>query len=81
MVRARKSDKEGGQAKDVARQAPRHPAFGFMKGALIIAPGVDLTEPAWPDWDAYAEKKYGPESELGKLLAQAAKREKRCPDK
>jgi hypothetical protein len=51
-----------------------------MKGALTIPPGVDLTEPVWPDWDAYAEKKYGPESELGKLLAQAVKREKQRRD-
>ncbi len=27
-----------------------HPAFGLMKGIITIAPGVDLTEPADPDW-------------------------------
>jgi hypothetical protein len=28
----------------------RHPIFGCMKGTLTVAPGVDLTEPADPDW-------------------------------
>jgi hypothetical protein len=27
-----------------------HPAFGSMKGTVTVAPGVDLTEPADPDW-------------------------------
>jgi hypothetical protein len=39
---------------------PHHPAFGFMKGLLTVAPGVDLTAPICPHWEAYAEKKYGP---------------------
>jgi hypothetical protein len=47
-----------------------------MKGMLTIAPGVDLTDPAFPDWENYAENKYGPDSELGKLLAQVIEREK-----
>jgi hypothetical protein len=28
----------------------RHPLFGLLKGLVIIPPGVDLTEPADPDW-------------------------------
>jgi hypothetical protein len=28
----------------------RHPLFGWLKGTVTIAPGVDLTEPADPDW-------------------------------
>ncbi len=28
----------------------RHPAIGAMKGMLTIMPGVDLTEPADPEW-------------------------------
>ncbi|MEX0853950.1 MAG: hypothetical protein WD036_11810 [Bauldia sp.] len=28
----------------------RHPAFGWMKGTVTIAPGTDLTAPADPDW-------------------------------
>ena len=27
-----------------------HPAFGALKGTVTIPPGVDLTEPADPDW-------------------------------
>ena len=29
----------------------RHPAWGAMQGMIQIAPGVDLTEPAFPDWE------------------------------
>ena len=28
----------------------RHPLIGWMKGTVHIAPGVDLTEPADPEW-------------------------------
>ena len=28
----------------------RHPLIGWMKGTVRIAPGVDLTEPADPEW-------------------------------
>jgi hypothetical protein len=31
-------------------QIPRHPLFGIWKGFIHIAPGVDLTEPADPEW-------------------------------
>lgn len=27
-----------------------HPLFGAMKGLITVAPGVDLTEPADPEW-------------------------------
>jgi hypothetical protein len=35
-----------------------HPAIGWMKGTITIAPGVDLTEPADPEWGevAYGDK-------------------------
>ena len=32
----------------------RHPLIGWMKGTLTVAPGVDLTEPADPDWGEVA---------------------------
>lgn len=54
---------------------PCHPALGSMIGQLTIPPGVDLTEPTCPDWEAYAERKYGPDSKLGKLWAQVVMRE------
>lgn len=38
----------------------RHPAFGALKGMITIAPGVDLTEPACPEWAEIAENKTFP---------------------
>jgi len=35
------------QSKD---KGERHPIFGALKGLAHIPPGVDLTEPADPDW-------------------------------
>jgi hypothetical protein len=32
------------------KQRRRHPAFGALKDVTWIAPGVDLTEPADPEW-------------------------------
>ncbi|MDA9464306.1 DUF7662 domain-containing protein [Bradyrhizobium sp. CCBAU 53415] len=32
------------------RKSGRHPLFGALKGMVRIPPGVDLTEPADPDW-------------------------------
>jgi hypothetical protein len=34
----------------------RHPLFGSMKGTVTFAPGVDLSQPADPEW---AELAYG----------------------
>jgi len=28
----------------------RHPIFGALKGLIWVPPGIDLTEPADPDW-------------------------------
>jgi hypothetical protein len=38
----------------------RHPLIGWMKGTVTIAPGVDLTEPADPEWGevAYGDKSW-----------------------
>jgi len=36
--------------KGEAAAKPFHPLFGLMKGLTRVAPGVDLTEPADPDW-------------------------------
>ena len=33
-----------------AKKKGRHPLFGALKGITFIPPGVDLTEPADPDW-------------------------------
>jgi hypothetical protein len=29
----------------------RHPLRGALKGMVHVPPGVDLTEPAFPDWE------------------------------
>jgi hypothetical protein len=42
-----------------AAEEPRS-IFGFMKGTVTIAPGVDLTEPADPDLAEWLDRKYGP---------------------
>jgi hypothetical protein len=33
-----------------AKKKERHPLFGALKGFTFVPPGVDLTEPADPDW-------------------------------
>ena len=47
--------------KPYATKDGRHPARGALKGMIRIAPGVDLTEPADPEWADLVDKKYGPE--------------------
>lgn len=37
-------------AEGAQESSRRHSLFGWMKGTVTIAPGVDLTEPADPDW-------------------------------
>jgi hypothetical protein len=32
------------------RKGERHPLFGALKDVTFVPPGVDLTEPADPDW-------------------------------
>ena len=33
-----------------AKKGERHPLFGALKDVTFVPPGVDLTEPADPDW-------------------------------
>ncbi len=44
-----------------AEEKPFHPAWGAMKGLIRVMPGVDLTEPADPEWAARLDAEYGPE--------------------
>jgi hypothetical protein len=37
-------------------QGERQPLFGALKGTVFVLPGVDLTEPADPDWAIVAEQ-------------------------
>jgi hypothetical protein len=44
------------------KKGERHPIFGALKDITRLVPGVDLTEPADPEWADLADKKYGPET-------------------
>ncbi|MEA2928114.1 MAG: hypothetical protein QOG38_542 [Hyphomicrobiales bacterium] len=48
-------------AKPYATKDGRHPLRGAFKGMIRIAPGVDLAEPAFPEWADLLDRKYGPE--------------------
>jgi hypothetical protein len=54
LVFRRKTRAETGAVPDTAMpDAPRypvHPLYGAFKGYFTVAEGVDLTEPADPDW-------------------------------
>jgi hypothetical protein len=39
-----------------AKRNERHPLFGALKDTTFIPPGVDLTEPADPDWGKVYEE-------------------------
>lgn len=60
MTRNDKSYERRDAEKDqiLAKPRRRHSAFGCMKGIVTIAPGVDLTEPACPEWVEIIEQKY-----------------------
>jgi hypothetical protein len=38
------------------KKSERHPLFGALKDEMFVPPGVDLTEPADPDWGNVYEK-------------------------
>jgi hypothetical protein len=42
-------------------EKPFHPAWGAMQGMVRIVPGIDITQPADPEWAARLDAKYGPE--------------------
>jgi len=53
-VRSEASRGTGAPSIDVITQ-DRHPLIGWMKGPLTIAEGVDLTQPADPEWGEAAD--------------------------
>jgi hypothetical protein len=58
----KKSQKQSGATLDSTRRAAvskRHPLFGWMKGTVKIAPGVDLMQPADPQWADRLDELYG----------------------
>ena len=61
-------EKEAPKQSDVAPEptssaaaSKRHPLFGWLKGTVRIAPGVDLTKPADPKWADRLDRLYGKE--------------------
>jgi hypothetical protein len=54
-VRSETARDPGALSVDVARK-DRHPLIGWMKGTVTVAEGVDLTQPADPEW---GEAAYG----------------------
>jgi len=48
--RVGKTDSGAAAPPAVAKKGERHPLFGALKDVTLIPPGVDLTEPADPDW-------------------------------
>jgi hypothetical protein len=55
------SKASGGLAKPYATSDGHHPMRGALKDITFVPPGVDLTEPADPEWADLVDKKYGPE--------------------
>jgi hypothetical protein len=49
-VRAAVLSSESSTLETDTAASTRHPLIGWMKGTVRIAPGVDLTEPADPEW-------------------------------
>src|ERR1700752_1552858 len=43
--------------KPYATKDGRHPAFGALKDITHLVPGVDLTEPAFPEWADLLDEK------------------------
>jgi hypothetical protein len=62
---AKGSEANGGFAesapKPYATRDGRHPLRGALKDITFVPAGVDLTEPADPEWADLLDRKYGPE--------------------
>ena len=58
---AKAGEASGGLAKPYATSDGRHPIRGALRDITFVPPGVDLTEPADPEWADLLDKKYGPE--------------------
>lgn len=57
----RRVRKPGSGAARPPGEKPFHPLYGAMKGLIRVMPGVDLTQPADPDWADRLDALYGPE--------------------
>lgn len=54
-----RSEGMGGSPSDAVTTGDRHPLIGWMKGTVTIAEGVDLTQPADPEWGEAASGDHG----------------------
>jgi hypothetical protein len=60
-----RSGKPSSPATDAKRHG-RHPLFGALKDMTSVPPGIDLTEPADPDWgEVYEENDVVPAKPVG----------------
>jgi hypothetical protein len=50
VFRRTKQDTSAAPSSPRVTPAGRHPLFGALKGQVRIPPGIDLTEPADPEW-------------------------------
>jgi hypothetical protein len=55
------TEKPSPVAPAATKKGERHPIFGALKDITRLVPGVDLTEPADPEWADLLDKKYGPQ--------------------
>ena len=55
--RVRAAKPPGGEGEE----KPFHPLYGYMQGLIRIMPGVDITQPADPEWADRLDAEYGPE--------------------
>ena len=53
-VREDASAGDGGAQPPSDKAPEQHPLIGCLKGTVQVGPGVDLTEPADPEWGAHA---------------------------
>jgi hypothetical protein len=60
MSKQGRSKKPSSLTTDATRTG-RHPLFGALKGMTFVPPGIDLTEPADPDWGKVYDKIAEPE--------------------
>ena len=58
---AKAGEASSGLAKPYATSDGRHPIRGALRDITFVPPGVNLTEPADPEWADLLDKKYGPE--------------------
>lgn len=59
---AKAGEASGDLAEPYATSDGRHPIRGALRDITFVPPGVDLTEPADPEWADLLDKKYGPEA-------------------